>query len=56
MNVTGAEWRDLDPHESNYSSKHPSRRPPKPEDPEDDTVEIHGQADEEPADGLDQFD
>lgn len=56
MNVTGVEWRDLDPHEGKFSSKHPPRRAPKPVDPdEDDVVEIHGPADEETADGLDEF-
>jgi len=39
-----------------FSSKHALRRAPKPVDPDDDdVVEIHGQADEEPADGLDEF-
>jgi hypothetical protein len=56
MNVTGVEWRDLDPHEGKFFSKHPPRRAPKPVDPdEDDVVEIHGPADEETADGLDEF-
>jgi len=57
MNVTGIEWRDLDPHEGNFSSKRPPRRAPKPvdSDGEDDVVEIHGQAEEETADGLDEF-
>jgi hypothetical protein len=56
MNVTGVEWRDLDPHEGKFPSKHPPRRAPKPTDPdEDDVVEIHGPADEETADGLDEF-
>jgi hypothetical protein len=54
MNVTGVEWRD--PHEGQYSPKRPPRRAPKPEDPGgDDVVEIHGQAGEETADGLDEF-
>ncbi|HTT60762.1 MAG TPA: hypothetical protein VMG35_02945 [Bryobacteraceae bacterium] len=56
MNVTGVEWRDLDPHDGKFPSKHPPRRPPKPaEDDESDVVEIHGQAGEETADGLDVF-
>jgi len=57
MNVTGVEWRDLDPHEAKYPSKRQPRHAPKPEDdPEqDDVVEIHGQAGEETADGLDEF-
>jgi hypothetical protein len=57
MNVTGVEWGDLDPHERKFPSKRPPKRAPKPEDSgDDDVVEIHGQADEETADGLDEFD
>jgi len=57
MNVTGIEWRDLDPHERKFSSKRPPRRASKPEDSDgnDDIVEIHGEADEDIADGLDEF-
>ena len=56
MTVSGVEWRDLDRHEARYPSKHPPRRAPKPADPgDDDVVEIHGEADEEVADGLDEF-
>lgn len=53
MIVTGVEWRD--PHEEKYPSKHPPRHNPKPEDPGDDFVEIHDEAVEEAADGLDEF-
>lgn len=56
MNVTGVEWRDLDPHEGKLPFKRAARRPPKPEDSDnDDVVEIHSQTDEETADGLDEF-
>jgi hypothetical protein len=53
MNVTGVEWRDVDPHERQYSSKRPPHRAANPVDPDDDIVEIHGPSDEETADGLD---
>ena len=58
MTVTGIEWRDPNPRE--YPAKRPLRRVPKPEDPtgddvDDDIVAIHGAADEETADGLDEF-
>jgi hypothetical protein len=58
MTVTGIEWRDPNPRE--YPAKHPPRRAPKPEDSADDdagddVVAIHGPADEETADGLDEF-
>jgi len=53
MNVTGVEWRD--PHEAKYPAKRPPRHTAKPVEPaEDDVIEIHGQADEETADGLDE--
>ena len=56
MNVTGIEWRDPDPHEGQYPSQRPPRRAPKPvESDDDDIVQIHGPADEEAADGLDEF-
>jgi hypothetical protein len=56
MNVTGVEWRDLDPHEGKFPFKRAARRATKPVDAEDDdVVEIHGQTDEETADGLDEF-
>jgi hypothetical protein len=54
MTVTGIEWRDPNPRE--YPAKRPLRRVPKPEDStDDDVVAIHGPADEETADGLDEF-
>lgn len=54
MNVTGVDWRDLDPHETRFPSGQRQRRAPKPpETEEDDVVEIHGDAGEEAADGLD---
>lgn len=57
MNVTSVEWRDLDPHERRYPSKRPPSRTPKPVDTgDDDVVELHGEAGEEIADGLDEFD
>ena len=57
MIVTGAEWRDLDPHEGKFPSKHPRRRAPAPaESDEEDSVEIHVQCEEETSDGLDEFD
>ena len=59
MNVTGIEWRDLDPHESKFpeGSKHRRAHKHPEEDPADeDIVQIHGQADEETADGLDSLD
>lgn len=54
MNVTGVEWRDVDPHESHYPAGDRHRRPPKPPEPDDaeDTVEIHGEAEEDQADSL----
>ncbi|HXM44080.1 MAG TPA: hypothetical protein VN924_22785 [Bryobacteraceae bacterium] len=55
MNVTGVEWRGPDPREGKSPSKRPLRHTPEPVDPEDDIVEIHGPADEETADGLDEF-
>jgi len=56
MNVTGIEWRDIDPHESRFPAGQRRRRAPEPADSDDDdVVEIHGQADEETADGLDEF-
>jgi hypothetical protein len=55
MNVTGVEWRDLDPHGGQDGSKRPPHRAPKPPDPGDDVVEIHGSGEEESADGLDQI-
>ena len=55
MNVTGIEWRGPDSREGKFSSKHPLRRTPPPADPDDDVVEIHGPADEESADGIDEF-
>jgi hypothetical protein len=57
MNVTGIEWRDPDSREGKFPSQRPSRRAPKPVDSngDDDVVQIHGQADEETADGLDEF-
>jgi hypothetical protein len=56
MNVTGIEWRDPDPHGGKFASKRPLRRAPEPEDSEDDDVVlIHGQTDEETADGRDEF-
>ena len=56
MTVTGIEWRDRDPHEGKFSSKRLPRRLPTLVDPDDDdVVEIHRQADEETADGLDEF-
>ena len=54
MNVTGVEWRDVDPHEPRFPAGQRHRRPPeRPDTEEDDVVEIHGEAGEEPADGLD---
>jgi hypothetical protein len=56
MNVTGAEWRDLDPHEARYPLRNRSRRASEsPAADEDDIVEIHGESTEETADGLDEF-
>jgi|HubBroStandDraft_1064217.scaffolds.fasta_scaffold01228_12 hypothetical protein len=56
MNVTGVEWRDPNPPEARYSSKRPQRRTPKAVDADgEDVIEIHGQTDEEIADGLDEF-
>jgi hypothetical protein len=55
MNVMGIEWRGPSPHERRYASQRTQRRAQEPVDPEDDVVEIHGQADEETADGLDEF-
>jgi len=56
MNVTGVEWRDLNSREGQFSPKRPPRRVSKPDDsPDDDVVEIHGPAEEEMADGLDEF-
>jgi hypothetical protein len=57
MNVTGVEWRDPDPHGGKFAAKRPPRRTPKPVDSndDDDCIRIHGQADEETADGLDEF-
>jgi len=56
MTVTGVEWRDPDPHGGKFPAKRPLRRAPTPVDSGDeDVVEIHGQADEETADGLDEF-
>jgi len=56
MTVTGVEWRDPDPHGGKFPAKRPLVRAPKPVDSDDeDVVEIHGQADEETADGLDEF-
>jgi hypothetical protein len=54
MTVTGIEWRDPGAHEGRYAPKRPLRAH-KPADSDDDIVEIHGQADEEAADGLDEF-
>jgi len=57
MNVTGIEWRDLDPQERGRPAKRASRpRPKRVDSEEEDVIEIHGQADDETADGLDQFD
>jgi hypothetical protein len=53
MTVTGIEWRD--PHEEQCPSKHRPRRPAEAKDPGDDVVEIHDEAPEEAADGLDGF-
>jgi hypothetical protein len=55
MTVTGIEWRDPDSREGKFPVKHPRRHAPEPVDPDQDVVEIHGQADEEIADGLDEF-
>ena len=56
MNVTGVEWREPNPREGRFPSKRPLRCAAKPLDSADaDIVEIHGQADEETADGLDEF-
>jgi len=57
MNVTSIEWRDLDPQERRFPSKRQPRRAPEPagSGEDDDVVEIHGQADEQTADGLDEF-
>ncbi|MGA3042491.1 MAG: hypothetical protein ABSF54_17040 [Bryobacteraceae bacterium] len=57
MNVTGVEWRDPDPHAGKFAAKRPPRRAPQPVDADgedDDFVRIHGQGDEETADGLDE--
>jgi hypothetical protein len=57
MNVTSIEWRDIDPHERRFPSGQRRRRAPQPADSgDDDVVEIHSQADEETADGLDECD
>ncbi|MGA2579039.1 MAG: hypothetical protein ABSH24_23760 [Bryobacteraceae bacterium] len=55
MNVTGVDWREPNPREGKSPPKHPFRGAPEPLDPDDDVVEIHGPADEETADGLDEF-
>ena len=54
MNVTGVEWRDLDPHETHFPAGQRHRRPPKAEEPEeDDVVDLQGDGGEEVGDGLD---
>jgi hypothetical protein len=54
MNVTGPEWRDLDPHENKFSAGRRYRHVPKPpETDEEDVVEIQGESGEEQADGMD---
>jgi len=53
MTVTGIEWRDPDPREGKFPSKHPLRRALTPADPDgDDVIDIHGETGEETADGL----
>ena len=60
MNVTGVEWRDLDPHDGNFFAGQRKRRARKaadsPEDQGEDIVEIHGSDDDQPGDGLDVLD
>ncbi|HUE03013.1 MAG TPA: hypothetical protein VMR62_25820 [Bryobacteraceae bacterium] len=59
MNVTGVEWRDSGEAEANRKFRHPSPRTRKLADDDDDVadvVEIHDPAEEETADGLDEFD
>jgi hypothetical protein len=56
MTVTGVEWRDPDAHDERFRSKKPPVHASKPVDePDDDVVEIHAEAAEEAADGLDEF-
>jgi hypothetical protein len=56
MTVTGVEWRDPDAHEERFRSKKPPLHASKPVDePDGDVVEIHAEAAEETADGLDEF-
>jgi hypothetical protein len=55
MNVTGVEWRDLDPHDARSLPDRRRQRVPKPAgaDEEEDVIEIHGGCSDELADGLD---
>jgi hypothetical protein len=55
MNVTGIEWRGPDPRESKSPVKRPPRRAVQAEEDDTDVVAIHGAAEEETADGLDEF-
>ena len=55
MNVTGVEWRDLDPHEGRFypgQGRKRARQPARVPD-EDDVVEILDESADETADGLD---
>jgi hypothetical protein len=54
MDVTRIDRWDQDPQDGRYSSGRGLRHPRKPPgDEEDDVVQIHGEDEEEPADGLD---
>ncbi|MGA2592752.1 MAG: hypothetical protein ABSH32_22805 [Bryobacteraceae bacterium] len=53
MNVTGVEWRGPDPREGRFAAGGRPRRRRSPGPDDDDVIEVHGEAAEEPADGLD---
>jgi len=57
MNVTGVAWRNPESDDSRFFSKRGRRPAPQPagesEAEDEDIVEIHGEAEEESADGLD---
>lgn len=55
MNVTGVEWRDLDPHGARFypGQRRKRARQPASEPDEDDVVEIRDETADETADGLD---
>jgi len=50
MNVTGVEWRDLDPHDPRFTPGRRPKRARRPEsDQEEDILDLHGEADSPPA-------